>query len=218
MRLRIVGLGLATLLASGSQAQSEAPVKADATTLGLYWIAGRFTMPVTCQLADGATVDVEEAVAIKPAPEAGSAAFKATFFGIDVTDARRCYNLVLKDLPDRRGVFYFTLRSLNRADFGMRDFRQMLEDGTLDYHVQRGSLRIRAVGAPEAEAQVVDFSGGRGSFLVRVLTPSSDGWRLLSRYRGQPVPAADKRRRLEFNLAREDQPALHGYYLETASR
>ncbi len=203
---------------AGVRAQYQPPLKVDATTLALHWIAGRFAMPVTCRRADGSTVEVEESVTIRPAPEQGSSIFKATFFGIEVADAQRCYNLVLPELADRRGTLYITFRSMQRSDLGVRDFRLMLEDGALDYHVRDGTLRIRPVGAADEEARVVSFAGGRGELAVRVLAPTSDGWKLLSRFRGQPVARDDPRRRLEFSIQDDRTPALQGYYLETARR
>jgi hypothetical protein len=218
MRGRLLSaVALLALCAAPAGAQTG-PSRVDETTLALYWISGRFAMPVTCDRADGSTVDVEEAVTIRPAPERGESTFKATFFGIDVADARRCYNLVLSDLPDRRGVIYLTFRSFGRPDLGTRDFRLRLEDGVLDYPVQDGKLHVRPIGGEEDAARVVDFGGGKGALRVHLLSPTSDGWRLLSRFRGEPVAREDPRRRLQFELSEEGEPALRGYYLETARR
>jgi hypothetical protein len=214
----LAGACLALASALGARAQSQGPARIDATTLALHWLAGRFAMPITCERADGTRVDVEESVTIKPAPEQGSSTFKATFFGIDVADARRCYTLVDPELPDRRGVLYFTFRSLGRPDLGTRDFRLQLETGALDYPVQSGSLRIRPLGAPAEAARVVDFAGAAGALEVRMLQPGSDGWRVLSGGRGEPLPAANARRRLEFRVQHAGEPALHGYYQEVARR
>jgi hypothetical protein len=217
MLLRSLGfIALVALVAVPLQANAQQP-KINETHATLNWILGRWRMPATCELADGSHVDVEEAVVFRAAPEdSAGRTIRATFFGIDVADAVRCYNLMEKNIPDRRGVLVLTFPSSGRSDIGLRNLMKHLRDDRgLSYVIRRGTLHVRQLGADEAER--VDFNGAGADLIARLLPYGSDGDRLLA-------PLADKSdnprslRRIQLEIARDGVPEQSGFYLEDGER
>ncbi len=204
--------------AAPSRAQYIPPPHADETHATLNWLIGRWRMPVTCELEDGRRVNLEEAIVVRPAAEdANGRTVRATFFGIDVRGARRCFNLTRSEIPDRRGVLYLTFVSQGRPDLGLTRLRQNLETGELAYHITRGRLQIRPVGAPPDATIPLDFQGKDAALRVRVLRSSSDGFRMLESL-ARDDPAANRLRRVRFSIEGLEPSPFQGDYLETARR
>ncbi|MFQ5513476.1 MAG: hypothetical protein ACE5FG_03490 [Myxococcota bacterium] len=200
-------------------AQQGLPPRVDEATLALNYIQGRFTMPVTCVRRDGSTIEVAEAIVIRPAPQqGGEARLRATFFGIDVSDVERCYNLVHSRIPDRRGILYLSYRhrAHHRPDLGMSDFRHELATGELRYRIEHGTLRERPPGTPENAWHELAFDGGGYELVVSEVKHGSDGEKLL----GSPPAAIRGRvpRHLVFELQGPKGFAFTGYYVEDARR
>lgn len=209
-------IALLALLALPYGAGAQEP-KIDETHATLNWIVGRWRMPVTCVRADGSRVHIEEAVVFRPAPEdADGRTLRATFFGIDVADAVRCYNLIEKNVPDRRGVLILTYLSHGRPDIGLANLRKNLaEQRALTYSIRRGTLQVRQLGS-DAAPERLELAGSGTDLTVSLIAPGSDGDKLLG-------PLAKKSgdaslRRLRFELAGDGIPGQHGYYLEDGER
>ena len=201
-------------LAAQISGQSETPM-VDETTLALYWLRGRFRSPVTCIQADGTRVELEEAIVVrKGAKLSGMPTLRITFFGIDLPDATKCFNLIVPDLPDRRGSINVTYRSSKRKDRGMHDFQRAVKNKTLEYQIVAGTLRIREVGQHESQAQVVRFDD---DYPLRVSTVirRSDNAKLLAQYLGE---GPDPRRRLRFQLEGPMEFRLDQSFIEDERR
>ena len=190
----------------------------DETTAMLNWILGRWSMPVSCAREDGSVVDIETAVVFRPASEdASGRTVRATFFGIDVAGAQRCWNLIETGVPDRRGVIYLTFTSQRRLDLGVTRMRHNLDDGGLSYRVTRGKLRIRDVGAG-VEPRTIDFAHKETYLHVSLVKRGSDGDKLLSRFAEKRDPLR-RMRRLAIEVSGPDvETATAGYYLEDPER
>ena len=193
--------------------------RANETHISLNWILGRWRMPVTCVLEDGSTLEIEEAIVFRPAAEdAMGRTMRATFFGIDVADARRCYNLIEPRMRDRRGVLYLTFVSQqDRTDVGLSRLRKTLEDGEISYTIVRGKLRVREIGNPAAEPLTLDYRGLEGELTARVIKRLSDGDKLLGRY-AREKGVGPAMRRLAFRLQADTLPEQRGWYLEDEHR
>jgi len=209
--------GLLLLLASTALGQRDARLLAsmDATTLALEWVTGRYRMPVTCLRSDGSRIELEEAIVIRRAPEHGNIrTLKLTFFGIDASDISRCYNLLIPDIPDRRGTLYATFRSAARGDLGPKDFRRRLESGELRYPIQGGQLRQREFGDEPSQARTVKFSRRGIDLVVRTIHGGSDADKLLAPYAKRGTSTRRRIRRFEFEIQGPDEFAFHGYFIE----
>ncbi len=212
--LALLAIGVAPELAAQDPKISEA-------RLALRWLLGRYRAPVTCERRDGSQIRVEDAVVVRPVPEEMRGDMvRLTFFGIDVADASRCFNIINSRLQDRRGVLYLTYDSAGvaRTDVGMTDFRREVSDGELSYHVTRGRLEIREIGNSEAEPVVLEPKGQDWKLIVRDLPAGDDGFRLLDlmmRAQQNPGPRV---RYMEFRLVGPDATEVRGYYAEDAKR
>jgi len=177
----------------------RAPVHASEDEVALAFLEGRFTSPVTCKKTDGSSIELEESLVFKAAPESGGGnALKVTFFGVDVADTAYCYNLVERRILDRRGTIFIHFRSHNRKDLGVSDFRRAATSGPLTYNAHRGELQVRGIGteADPADARVLPFDGGDSKMVVQTIPAGSDGAKLLADYdaRAGIAPSADQRR------------------------
>ncbi len=187
----------------------------DETTLALFWLRGRFRSPVTCMRADGTRVELEESIVVREGAKlSGMPTLRITFFGIDLPDATKCFNLIVSDLPDRRGSINVTYRSSKRKDRGMHDFKRAVKSKTLEYQIVGGTLRIREVGQDESQAQVVRFDD---DYPLRVssVIHRSDSAKLLAQYRGE---GPDLRRRLRFQLEGPMEFRLDQSFIEDERR
>ena len=211
--------GAALLSAPAAAQDFGRDQRANETHISLNWIMGRWRMPVTCEREDGSTVAIEESIVFRPAPEdAMGRTVRATFFGIDVADAKRCYNLIETRLRDRRGVLYLTFVSQqDRTDVGLSRLRRTLEDGEISYTIVRGKLRVREIGNPDAEPLTLDYAGLEGKLTARVIKRLSDGDKLLGPYAREKGVQPDMRR-LSFLLHADTLPQQRGWYLEDPSR
>ena len=202
-------------LAHAQQEPSRAP-SFDETTYALAWLQGRFRAPVTCVRRDGSRLELEQAIGVRSAPmRSGMPVLRVTFFGIDVPDAEKCFNVAEPRVPDRRGVLYVTYRSNRRPDMGLTDFRRTVRKGTIVYHIVGGQLRIRDVGE-EAEPRVVRFEDRDYPLRLRPVLPHSDGDRLLARYREEAPPDEDPSRQLWFEIEGPEDFAFLGAFIEDA--
>src|SRR5262245_50472016 len=152
-RARRFGAGLAcawlaaALPARAQDSEYRPPVKMTESDVALYFLSGRYAMPITCKKTDGSEVQLEDSISFKPALDSGGLkSLKVTFFGVDVPDAAYCYNVVERGIVDRRGSLLIHYRSHNRADQGLSDFRRTAARGPLTYWAHRGELVERGVG------------------------------------------------------------------------
>jgi hypothetical protein len=187
MRFASAAILVLALLPGPAYAQGEQPQppKMNADEIALLFLAGRYVMPVTCKLADGTSVEVDDAIEFKDSPEAGGGkSLRVTFFGIQVPNAEFCYSAIDRRAPDRRGVFFIHFRSRNRPDFGMADFRRLAKAGPLTYNAHRGELRVSGVGT-EAATQapsVLHFDGGDARLSVESVVAGTDGARVVAQF------------------------------------
>jgi hypothetical protein len=165
-------------------------------------------------LRDGSRQELEEAIGIRVAPRrSGMPVVRLTFFGIDIPDAEKCFSVVDRRVPDRRGVLYVTYRSNRRQDMGLTDFRRTARKGVLVYHIVGGQLRIREVGK-EAEPRVVRFEDRDYPLRIRAVMPHSDGDRLLAPYRDDHPPGEDPRRRIRLEIEGPEGFTFVGAFIE----
>ncbi len=205
----LLPLRSATTLAQGG------PPRVDEITAALNWLIGRWRMPVTCVREDGTTVDIHDAIVIKPAMEdAAGRTLRVVFFGIDVADARRCYNLIDSHVPDRRGVLYLTYVSQLRFDVGLTRLRKTLEDGGISYEITRGNMRIRHFGEPESDPVMIDFTKKDATLDITLLRPNTDGYKLLKPLAKSEDADRHRLRRLIFDISGTESDSFRGYYLE----
>ncbi len=217
---RGLGLFLAVALsASPSGGQQQAPpVKADETSLALGYLVGRYRTPVTCTLRDGSIVQREEAIVFRPGPQkSGRLTVRATFFGVDVADAERCYNVVSPRVPDRRGSLTLGYEGLRRTDLGMHDLRLELKRGMLDFSVLDGRLEIRPFAGDEPPRSV-DLEPGNPVFSMRPIPPNSDGHRLLAPLVAASAGAERRPRQFEFRIEGAEGFPWSGFFIEDVSR
>ncbi len=217
--MRVPSLLCAGLLLLAGGVSAQAPPHIDATTLALRWILGRFQMPLTCLREDGSRIQVEEAVVIRTTQDPRLA--KATFFGVDVADATRCYNVVERNLPDRRGVLYLTYRWHVRPDLGTSDFRRALASGPLRYTIERGTLRQRPIGTAEGPVSVVEFEGAGAELVVSDVARGSDGDKLLGTPRTSAAGKGRRSRvprRFVIEIQGHKDFSFRGYFLEDERR
>ena len=85
MRLAaLVGLSLAVLSGSAlakGESEYQKPAHMNADEVAILFLSGRYISPITCKLADGSQIDVEDSIVVKGAPEQGGGKLlKATFF------------------------------------------------------------------------------------------------------------------------------------------
>ena len=211
---------LAALLAlPGPPARAQAPPHVDETHASLNWILGRWRMPITCELEDGSRVPVEEAVVFRPsADDATGRTVRATFFGLDVPGATRCFNVIEPNVPDRRGVLYLTFVSHGRPEMGLSNLRRTLEDGEISYRVTRGRLRIRDLSRPDEGARIDDYQGRSATLTVRLIQAGSDGDKLLTPFAAAQELGAFGLRRVSFEWRGDELAGYRGYYLEDGER
>jgi hypothetical protein len=138
---------------------------------------------------------------------------RLTFFGIDVPDAVKCFNVVEARVPDRRGVLYVTYRSYSRTDMGLTDFKRTLRKGELLYHIVGGGLRVREVGTG-SEPREIRFEDRDYPLRVKPVLPGSDGDKLLAPYREGSPPGEDARRRLVFEIEGPEEFKFSGAFIE----
>ncbi len=189
MRLAtLVALALALLPASVfAQGASEyqKPTHINADEVAILFLAGRYITPVTCKLADGSQVEVDDSISIKASPEqSGGKSLKATFFGIQVEGAEYCYSSIDRRVLDRRGTLYLHFRARNRPEYGIADFRRMAKSGPLTYNTHRGELQVREIG-PGAATQaprVLSFDGGDSRLVVEGIPTGTDGAKLVAQF------------------------------------
>ena len=206
-------LSLASIVATSASAQR--PRHVDTRELAMRFISGRYLSPISCTRADGTIFEAVEAMTIRRdrAHAGGGNTLRATFYGIDVTDAAHCQTLLQGRLPDRRGNLYFSFLPQTRQELGIAYFRTLLKRGDLVYHVQDGKLTTRSIGSDATPGSVVDYGGKNAELSVKLLDPLSDAYRVLSML-------AEKRsydfagRRLEFRVTSPEGGSFTGYYLE----
>lgn len=212
-------LGIAALGGAAPAAAQEIrgrvlPPHADATTLALAWLEGRYRMPVVCAAGDGPSVPGALRVAARRAPlEGPEPAVRVTFYGLperpEGGGAERCSNLLERDVPDLRGVLRVTYRSAGRADLGEADFRRTLRGGSVRYAILDGTLVLRRADSDTEERHRLE-----GGWLeVRALRPGSDGLRMLVGMLGR-LPA--QARAFELRIETEDGPLWKGFFVEEA--
>jgi hypothetical protein len=213
------GLVLFALLAGTAFAQQGAPPPhVDPTHGALNWIIGRWYMPVTCEREDGTQVQIQDAVVLRPAIEdPAGRSLKATFFGLDVADAKRCFTMINSNVLDRRGVLYLTYTSQRRTDLGLKDLRDALEDGELTYQITRGKLRERDIASGEAP-RMLDYTSKDGRFIVTQLKRGSDGYKLLSTAAPAQPQTGGAVRWLSLELTARTMDPVKTYILEDAER
>ncbi len=182
-----------------AQGEYRPPPHVNADEIALNFLAGRYITPVTCKRTDGTTLEVENAVELRLAPDAGGGrALKATFAGIDVADAAYCYSSIERRVLDRRGSIFLHFRARNRPDFGLSDFRRMAKAGPLTYNAHRGKLFVREIDPNEAPAASteLDFDGGESRLVVESVPDGTDGAKLVTRFFEQNPPDPAKPRRI----------------------
>jgi hypothetical protein len=197
---KLLTLALAAALPAPLQAQSEyqPPPHVNADDIAIGFIAGRYITPVICKRTDGTTLEVEDAVQLRSAPDAaGGTNLKATFSGIDVADAEYCYSSIERRVLDRRGTIFLHFRARNRPEFGLADFRRIVKSGPLIYNAQRGQLLVRGIG-PEAkstEPLVLAFDGGDSRLVVESVQNGTDGAKLVTQFfeKNPPIPELPRR-------------------------
>ncbi len=219
-------VGACLLAAAGDgRAQDDdyrQPVHASEDEVALAFIQGRFATPITCKRTDGSSMDIEEAIVMKSAPEsAGGDSVKITFFGIDAPDVAYCYNLVERRALDRRGTIFVHFRSHNRKDLGTSDIRRAATAGPLTYNAHRGELHVREIGSeakPENE-RVLPFDGGDARVVVEGIPNGSDGAKLLADYEARiGSPISESHRRFTFRFIAKDGTEFLFYGVEDARR
>jgi hypothetical protein len=207
--LACAGIGLAL-----AQQRVAAQQRSDEKSYALNWLQGRFRAPVRCARADGSRLDLEEAISIRPGPDrSGMPTLRLTFFGIDVPDATKCFNVVESRVPDRRGLLYVTYRSHSRTDMGLTDFRRTLKKGEVVYYIVGGGLRIREVGTG-AEPRKIRFEDRDYPLRVKPVQAHSDGDKLLAPYREEHAGEEDRRRRLRFEIEGPEEFTFSGAFIE----
>ncbi len=222
LRPLLLGLTLLGVPASPAPAQQVGRPDLDARTLVGEFLLGRYRSPVTCIRKDGSRLDLEEAVVIRRAPEQGGLhTLRATFFGIDVEDVTRCYDVRSMPIPDRRGVLYLTSDSPERSDLGMLDFKRALRHGELRYPIRNGKLHQRPIdtGAP-AERRVFPFRGQGAVLVIRQIPAGSDVDRALDRHESQHPRGSSERpgRRLELSIEGREGLELHLFTADDPER
>jgi len=209
------GLLLFALLASGALAQEP---HVDPTHGALNWIIGRWYMPVTCEREDGSRVQIEDAIVLRPATEdPAGRSLKATFFGLDIADAKRCFTMIDSNVRDRRGVLYLTYTSQRRTDLGLKDLRDDLEDGELTYQITRGKLRERNIASGDPP-RVLHYTSKDGRLTVKELKRGSDGYKLLSTAAPAQPAQGLAVRWLSLELTGREMDPVKAYILEDAER
>jgi hypothetical protein len=212
---RALLVALLTLVWADARAQSP---KADEGSFALSYLVGRFRMPVTCTLPSGEIVEREEAVVFRPGPpQSGRDTLRATFFGIDVPDGTRCYNLVSSRVLDRRGTVLLAWEGFGRTDLGLRDFTREVKRGPISYHVIGGELIERDTEQPGATRKTSLARDG-SRFVVTAVARESDGEKLLSRMPPGTRPATRPPRKFELALTGVEGQGHLGYYLEDVGR
>ncbi|MEX2205637.1 MAG: hypothetical protein WEF50_05350 [Myxococcota bacterium] len=226
MRLAaLLALILAALPAAAlAQGESEyqRPAHMNADEVAILFLSGRYITPVTCKLADGSQIEVEDSVVVKAAPEQGGGKqLKATFYGIQVESAEYCYSSIERRLVNRRGVLYLHFRTRNRPEYGIADFRRMASAGPLTFNSHRGELEVRAIGA-EAGAEpprVVSFEGGDSRIVVEGIPGGTDGAKLVNRYlEAHPPEAGRVPRVFKFRVIAKDASEFVFYAIEDSGR
>jgi hypothetical protein len=226
MRLAaLLTLALAALPAAvRAQGESEyqRPAHMNADEVAILFLSGRYISPVTCKLADGSQIEVEDSVVVKASPEQGGGKqLKATFYGIQVENAEYCYSSIERRVVNRRGVLYLHFRTRNRPEYGITDFRRMASSGPLTYNAHRGELEVRAIGA-EAGAEpprVVPFDGGDSRIVVEGIPGGTDGAKLVSRYLETHPPEEGRVPRVfTFRVHAKDDSEFVFYAIEDPGR
>ncbi|MCP4007454.1 MAG: hypothetical protein GY725_25015 [bacterium] len=206
----------------GGEAQDSGyrpPTHTTPQEVAVYWVEGRFRTPVTCVREDGTRVELEEAVVFRADSTRGRSAIKATFYGIEDQGFKRCFNLVERNIPDRRGTLFLHFRAHTRLDTGMAEFRRASRDGKLIYHVDGGKLHIGSLGSDgEAESRVIEFGDIDHPVRVETVAPGSDGDKLLSRYNAGEASLPRPRRRFSFNFTGPDDFKLTLHMIEDERR
>jgi hypothetical protein len=207
---------LLVLIAPGA-ARAQRGTEIQIQELAANYLKGRFLMPVTCTRADGSVVELHESIVIR-ADRRGddTRALRMTFFGLGGKELARCYNLVMPDMRDRRGVLYLTYASDDtRVDTGLKDFKRDLKRGPLEYRINGGKLQLRKVAAPD-DAETLDFEDEQSRLYVTLIRRDSDADKLLGDVlapEGKPSP-----RKLGFRVESSGDTSFEGFYLEDVSR
>jgi hypothetical protein len=218
-RLRALAGAWLALLAPHAGAQQQTPPKVDAQTLVHQLLLGRFYMPVTCAHEDGSLFEREEAVVFRTAADnSGFPAVRATFFGVEASEAVRCSNAVHPRLKDRRGSLFLRFEAHHRPDLGVRDVKQALQRGPLEFRVVSGRLELREIGSAGAEPERLDFDGGSARLELEAVRPQTDEGKMLD-IAAPPEPGAQTMaRRFNVRISGPDGLAFSGSYLEDLRR
>lgn len=221
--MRRAALALLLLAPALARAQGgyQPPPHVRADEIAIQFLAGRYITPVTCKRKDGSSVEVEDSVVLKPAPEAGGgAALRATFFGLQVADAEYCYSAIERRVLDRRGSLVLHFRSRNRPDWGLSDFRRAALAGPLTYNVHRGTLQVREIGDGAAsEPRALAFDGGDARLVVENIPPGTDGSKLVAQFEAKrPPDPAKPRRMFTFRFFAKDESEFVFYAIEDDRR
>jgi hypothetical protein len=197
---KLFALALVAAVPDHARAQGEyqPPPHVNADDIAIGFIAGRYITPVICKRTDGTTLEVEDAVNLRSAPDAaGGTNLKVTFSGIDVADAEYCYSSIERRVLDRRGTLFLHFRARNRPEFGLADFRRMAKAGPLTYHAQRGQLVVREIGpdAAKLEPRIIEFDGGDSRLMVESVQNGTDGAKVVTQFfeKNPPVPELPRR-------------------------
>jgi hypothetical protein len=208
-------------LAKG-ESEYQKPAHMNADEVAIQFLSGRYISPVTCKLADGSQIDVEDSVVVKGAPEQGGGKqLKATFYGIQVENAEYCYSAIDRRVLNRRGVLHLHFRTRNRPEYGLSDFRRMASAGPLTFNVHRGELQVSAIGseAGNAAPQVVSFDGGDSRIMVESVPTGTDGGKLVARYfAAHPPEEGTTPRVFTFRVFAKDGSVFPFYAIEDSGR
>jgi hypothetical protein len=226
MRLAtLLALALAALpalaIAQGAS-EYQKPPHINADEIAISFLEGRYISPVICKRKDGSQVEVNDSIQLKASPEQGGGnSLKATFFGIQVTDADYCYSSIERRVLDRRGFLHLHFRTRNRPDYGVADFRRMAKAGPLVYNAHRGELLLREIGG-DAGAQaprVLAFDGGDSRLVVEGIPDGSDGAKLLTQFFAKHPPQEGiNRRYFTFRFFAKDGSEFTFYAIEDDRR
>lgn len=220
--LALILAALPALALGQGESEYQRPAHMNADEVAILFLSGRYIMPVTCKLADGSQIEVEDSVVVKAAPEQGGGKqLKATFYGIQVENADYCYSSIERRVANRRGVLYLHFRTRNRPEYGIADFRRMASAGPLTFNAHRGELEVRPIGAEGGAepARVVSFDGGDSRLVVEGIPAGTDGAKLVTRYfEAHPPEEGHVPRLFKFRVVAKDESEFAFYAIEDNSR
>ena len=223
----LVALALAAVpasaLAQKGESEYQKPAHLNADEVAILFLSGRYIMPVTCKLMDGSTIDVEDSVVVKGAPEQGGGKqLKATFYGIQVENAEYCYSRDRSPRAEsaRRAATCTSARATAPSTASRTSGAWRARARSRTTRTAASSRCARSgPGRPRSRRRCSRSTAATARIVVEGLADGTDGGKLVSQYFAEHPPAEGQAPRVfGFRVFAKDESEFMFYAIEDTGR